>query len=1252
MKRVYVLFLLMFLTIAAFSQAWLHNLPQNKSKDALTFFDYKNAFNSYWAPYNVVRGYYYVNGVKKKAVGWKQFKRWEYYMESQVNPTTGVFPNKSAQQVYEEYKSSSPQLKTSNSASWTSLGANSSDGGYAGVGRIACIAFHPTDNNTYWVGAASGGLWVTTNNGTNWSCLTDNNGALAVSDIVIPSDYATSNTIYIATGDRDGWDNNSIGVLKSTNGGSTWSATGLSYSLSNNNMVNRLLLNPTNNKSIIAATSGGVYKTLNGGTTWTTQLSTNDFIDMEFKPGDTTVIYGSTQNGTIFVSTNSGTSWTQAFSDANAQRIELAVSANQPTWVYALADQSDNGLYGIYKSTNSGASYTQVFAGTTKNLLGWYSDGSDAGGQGFYDLSLAVSPSNASILLVGGVNTHKSTTGGTAWTCSNCWVGSQPYNSGSYPVAHADKHCLKFRANGDLFETNDGGVYISTNSGTTWTDKTNGMVISQMYKLSNSQTVSTEVITGLQDNGTKLLSGGAWSDVKGGDGTECIIDYTNVNTQYGTYVQGQIDRTTDHWNTTTDISANIPGGAPTGAWVTPYIMDPVNHLTLYAGYADVYKTTNTGTSWTKISTMNTSNNIRSMAIAPSNTQVLYVADQTTIWKTINGGTSWTNITGTLPVGSANITYITVKNDDANTLWITMDGYNANRVYQSSNGGTSWTSLSTGLPQLPAYSIVQNKQSTTELQLYVGTELGIYFKKGTANWVAYNSGLPNVKIGEIEIYYDSNPQNSKLRAATYGRGLWESYVYYNACTPPTTQATTITSSAITLNSMTIGWTRGNGTKVLVVAHQGAAVNSDPVNGTAYTASTLFGSGTQLGTGNYVVYNGIGTSANITALTPGTAYYYAVYEYDSTLNCYLTPALTGNISTTACTAVAITTQPTSTQTACSPINNILFTVAATTGTTPITYQWQYNNGGTWANVANGVPTAAIYTNATTDSMTLNGITTTATYQYRCYLTNCSNGFNATSNIASLVVTTVPTTPGNITGTTPVCQGQSSVIYSITPITNATSYVWTLPTGATGSSTTYSINVSYGASALSGNITVKGNNSCGAGATSTLAVTVNPTPATPVITLTGNTLSSNATSGNQWYNLATGILNSATAQTYMPQQIGNYFVIVTINGCISDSSNVIHYDNTGIALNNIDGLNLKVIPNPFTDKTSFNYTLNESTYVRLSIYDMIGREINILNENKQDKGDHTIVMEAGNLRGGVYFYKMNIGNNTITGKIVLTK
>ncbi|MBP7075848.1 MAG: T9SS type A sorting domain-containing protein [Bacteroidales bacterium] len=797
MKYLLLFVTLSFFTISnSFSQQWLKNLPQNNSKNELTFFDYQNAFYSYWDQYHVKDGYYYDNGEKKKARGWKQFKRWEYLMEKQVNPGTGEFPTTTAEEQVRLYYKSHPQAKSSN-GNWTFMGPNTSDGGYAGIGRLNCIAYHPTDNNTYWVGAPSGGLWVTTNNGTSWTCLTNDNAVLGVSDIVIPSNFATSNTIYIATGDRDAWDNNSVGVLKSTDGGATWNTTGLSFSANSYRMVNRLMLDPANDNIIIAATNNGVYKTTNGGTNWSL-LSSNNFIDMEYKPGSFNTLYGSTSSGDIFVSTNAGSSWTQALNLSEGERVELAVSANQPAWVYAVVAASDNGLYGIYKSTNSGSSFAQVFSGSTKNLLGWESDGSDAGGQGWYDLSIAASPTNASIVLVGGVNTWKSTNGGTSWAIANHWWGD------GVPAAHADKHMLSYRSNGDLFECNDGGVYISTNNGTSWTDKTDGIVISQMYKLSVAKTNQNEVITGLQDNGTKLIATGTWYDVKGGDGMECLIDYTDLNIQYGTYVNGQIDRTTNHWGSATDIS---PNGEPNGAWVTPYIIHPTAPQTIFVGYENVYKSTNRGDSWSVISTMNTSDKIRSMAIAPSNPSVLYVADPSTIWKTTNGGTSWTTVTGTLPVSSASITYIAIKNDDPNTVWVTMSGYTNPGVYQTTNGGSSWTNISGGLPSIPVNTVVQNKLNTTAVELYCGTDYGVYYKSGSSNWTIFSNGLPNVIVNELEIWYGATSANSKLRAATYGRGLWESNLFSNSamtyvsCT--TTQDVTANVAQNSVNQQVIG-----------------------------------------------------------------------------------------------------------------------------------------------------------------------------------------------------------------------------------------------------------------------------------------------------------------------------------------------------------------------------------------------------------------------------------------------------------------
>ena len=125
---------------------------------------------------------------------------------------------------------------------------------------------------------------------------------------------------------------------------------------------------------------------------------------------------------------------------------------------------------------------------------------------------------------------------------------------------------------------------------------------------------------------------------------------------------------------------------------------------------------------------------------------------------------------------------------------------------------------------------------------------------------------------------------------------KAYTTINACSTPTIQATSFSASNITDSTMTIGWERGNGNAVLVVARAGGAVNTKPINGSTYLADSVIGKGSQIETGNFVVYNGTGTSANLKSLDFGTSYHFIVYEYSTTNNCYLTPALSGNARTT--------------------------------------------------------------------------------------------------------------------------------------------------------------------------------------------------------------------------------------------------------------------------------------------------------------------------------------------------------------------
>ncbi len=758
------------------AQEWIELLPPQKvQNETLTFYDVQKAFNDYWEPFNVQKGYYKSAGVQTKAGGWKQFRRWEWLMEARINPTTGEFPKTTG---YKEFSKLYSGLKAASvSDSWVSLGPASSDGGYAGLGRFNCVAFRQGDNNTLYAGTASGGLWRTTNGGTNWVVLTDENPVLGVSDvIVIPGTSVNSDILYIGTGDRDGgsmWsllggqsnDNNSVGVLKSTDGGSSWVSTGLSFSTSNKETVNRLLRDPVNADILYAATTDGFYKTTDAGVSWTKYITTN-FIDIEMNPDDSNIIYGSTMNGQVYRSTDYGENWNEVLSVSGGRRTQLAVSPDNANIVYVLVS-AGSSFKAIYKSTDKGALFSSHFTGT--NMMGWDCDGG-SGGQGWYDLCIAADPNNVNTVFVGGVNTWKSTDGGGSWAINNHWSHTC---GGSATEVHADKHFLAFQ-NGSsvLYECNDGGLYKTTDLGASWTQISDGVVCSQIYRLGVSQTSPNDIIIGLQDNGTKAMKSSTWDDVIGGDGMECLIDYTDENVQYGELYYGSIKRTLNKWASYTTISGGITEG---GSWVTPFIIDPNDNKTLYAGYSNVWKTTDRGDNWTKISDF--AIGVRSLAVAPSNSQYIYAASQSKIYTTSDGGTNWTDITNTLPVGFGNITYVAVKHDDPNTVWVTLGGYNSYGIYESKDAGATWNNISTGLPNIPVMCVIQNRQNTSKVELYVGTDVGIYVKIDDDNWSPFMTDLPNVVVTELDIYYDdADLKNSRIRAATYGRGLWESELY--------------------------------------------------------------------------------------------------------------------------------------------------------------------------------------------------------------------------------------------------------------------------------------------------------------------------------------------------------------------------------------------------------------------------------------------------------------------------------------------
>jgi photosystem II stability/assembly factor-like uncharacterized protein len=398
---------------------------------------------------------------------------------------------------------------------------------------------------------------------------------------------------------------------------------------------------------------------------------------------------------------------------------------------------------------------------SSPNILGGAPDGSGTGGQAWYDLSIAVSPSNANEVYVGGINIWKSTNGGSTWTLNAYWYYPEP----AYPYVHADIHSLDFFGS-TLWAGSDGGIFKTTNGGSTWTDLSAGLQTTQFYRIGGYPARHDLVYGGSQDNGTNRYDAGSWTHVLGADGMECLVDYSNANIVYACIQNGGLRKSTNGGNNFSSIVNNI---SEAGAWVTPYVIHPTTPQTLFAGFVNVWKTVNSGSSWSTISSFSGSN-LRSLAIAQSNSNYLYAATYTTIYKTTNGGTSWTNISTGLPTGSAAITYIAVSNTDPNKVWVTFSGYSSgNKVFASTDGGNSWTNYSGTLPNLPANCIVYETGSSNDA-VYVGTDVGVYYRNSTlSDWQPFNTGLPNVIVDEMEIHAGTK----KVRAGTYGRGLWES-----------------------------------------------------------------------------------------------------------------------------------------------------------------------------------------------------------------------------------------------------------------------------------------------------------------------------------------------------------------------------------------------------------------------------------------------------------------------------------------------
>ena len=695
----------------------------------------------------------------EKGHGIKQFRRWEYMMGQRVG-ADGVRPNPAVlYQAIQSQKSSN----TSEYGEWKPMGPfNAPSGG--GIGRINNVAFHPLHNDTIYAGAPAGGLWVSYDDGQSWQTFTDELTNLGISDLAI--DPTNPNIMYLATGDRDGADTYSYGLLKSTDGGLTWGTTGLSFNVSQNYRIGRVNIDPDNTDIIIAATNGGVYRSTDAGNTFTLE-QIGSFYGLHIGNGDTAYATTSGSSPKVYRSVDAGDTWQQlsnGLPTSGKSRCELAAS-NTPGTLYVVYGDSNNGYGGVYRSKNGGNSWTQM--SSTPNIMGWSNTGSGSGGQAWYDMSIACDPNNENTIYVGGVNIWKSTNGGSTWSIVGHW-----YGAGSTPYVHADHHDAIFRPNtSELYVGTDGGVYKTTNGGASWSDLNDGMNISQYYKISQSTSDTSLIVAGAQDNGSHLRSNTFnWSEVTGGDGMDNGVDAVNDNILYTSVYYGDFYRSNNGGAFFSPINNLSPAGS--GNWVTPFNVDPVVSNTIYAGFTRLWKSVNGGQSWSATSTnnVNGNSNIDEFEVAKSNANFIYVLINQNVYKSTNAGSSWSTITpsGSLAPGS-NVLGIGIDPDDENHIAIAIGGYNGNKkAMESFNGGQTWSNISTGLPNVPATAIAFEGNGSDGI--YIGTDIGVYYKNSIyPTWISYNKNLPNVIISDLEVYEDQ----SLLRIGTFGRGVWQS-----------------------------------------------------------------------------------------------------------------------------------------------------------------------------------------------------------------------------------------------------------------------------------------------------------------------------------------------------------------------------------------------------------------------------------------------------------------------------------------------
>jgi photosystem II stability/assembly factor-like uncharacterized protein len=653
-------------------------------------------------------------------------------------------------------------------------------------GRITAIAVDPDDPQRVFIGAADGGVLRSVDGGDSWTPLLDEFGGLSVGDLA--HHPTTGGELLCGTGEANasGDSYDGIGLLRTTDGGDTWSVIGLEET----QRIARIAYDRTDADRVFVAASGGlytkgphrgVYRSTDGGATWSNRLFLSDStsaIDVVVDPTNGDRVYAAMwdrlrgpgqrtvagPNSGIWRSTDGGDTWSEMTNGVptgtDVARIGLAVASSAPTILYAsystYSTSSGTTLSGVYRSTNFGTSWTPTAGsglGNPYSSFGWYFG------------RIEVDPTDPNEVWVLGVDLVRSTTAGSTWSTV---TGSQ----------HVDMHALWTdpQAPNLLFSGNDGGFFVSSNNGSTWAKKLD-LPITQFYAITVDPQLPHRIYGGTQDNSTPRTLTGApddWDVIAFGDGFTVIVDPLDSNVIYAEYQYGGLLKSTD-LGSSWDWADNGVSSSDRINWHMPYVMDPNDHLDLYLGTHRVYRTTNGAASWTPVSPDLTDGpgsgnltfgTLTSVAVSGLDASVIWAgSDDGNVHVTTNGGTSWNEVDAALPVRY--VTRVVADPFDTATGYVTLSGYALDEflphVFRTDDHGATWTDLSGNLPAAPVNDLVVDPESAS--RFYVATDVGVYVTNDLgASWAKLGSGLPLAVVVDLELHAATRT----LVAGTHGR----------------------------------------------------------------------------------------------------------------------------------------------------------------------------------------------------------------------------------------------------------------------------------------------------------------------------------------------------------------------------------------------------------------------------------------------------------------------------------------------------